>query len=286
MMKCGLIVLVATFFLSCEKATETSKESEVPIELGFNTGFEAPSTDKPFYKSTDSVKFEMVILTNVSVPKNQIRISLGDESAVFGLTFFKTNDGQYVNTVMGGFKPPNKIGEHDLNIRLSNSKSEKLLTKKILILPELNLDDVLPEITRQRMISAFPLKYQFCNFTSEKAIASSNPTEIEMGNFNLDASTSWCATKRVFINGFNGEITINLSYDGKLESVSVKHGTTTSNPSLSLEKILAQLAPFYGAPIETGIKPPNTRFAKINTVKGIIMVYDNGINISSIIKLK
>ena len=275
-----IFFLLTTLLFSCKK------EDENPIELGFNTGYETPSTDKPFYKSTDSIKFEMTIVTNIGVSKNQIDISLGDENGIFDLSVIKNHEKKYVNLIKGYFKPLNKTGDFDLNIKLSNSKSEKLITKTVLLLPELNVDDVLPEINKQQIISAFPLKYQFCNFTSETVIASSNPTEIEMGHFNLDASTNTCGAKRVFINGFNGDIVLNLNFNGKFESITVKHGNTVNYPSLNLEKILAQLAPFYGARAETGVNLPNTRFAKINTVKGIITVYDNGLSVNSTIKLK
>lgn len=274
------------FFLTIVLLFSCKKEDETPIELGFNTGYATPFTDKPFYKSTDSIKFEMTIVTNINVPKNQISISLGNENGIFDLSVIKSDEKKYVNLIKGYFKPLNKTGDYDINIKLSNSKSEKLITKTIFLLPNLNVDDVLPEINKQRIVNAFPLKYQFCNSTLTKVIASSNPTEIEMGYFNLDASTNGCGAKRVFINGFNGDIVLNLSFGGKFESITVKHGNTVNYPSLNLEKILAQLATFYGAPVETGVKLPNTRFAKINTVKGIITVYDDGVYVTSTIKLK
>jgi hypothetical protein len=277
------VLLVSILFFSCEKQNVVN---ETAIELGFNSGYETPSTDKPIYKSTDSIKYEIMVITNINIPKNQINISLDDEKGVFEMIVRPTDDEKYVNFIKGYFKPLNKTGDFDFNIKLSNHKTEKLITKKILVLSELNVDDVLPVINRQRIINAFPLYYEFCNFSASKVISSSKPTEVKLGIFNLDGNTNNCSRKRVFINGFNGEINLNYNFDGKFESVSVKHGNTNSYASLSLEKILGQLAPFYGQPTETELRIPNTRFAKINTTKGIITVFDNGLSVSSIITPK
>lgn len=277
------LLLINIILFSCEKQEAAN---ETAIELGFNSGYETPSTDKPLYKSTDSIKFEMTIITNINIPKNQIDIILGDEKGVYEVIVRPTDDKKYVNFIKGYFKPLNKTGDFDFNIKLSNSRTEKFITKKVLVLSELNVDDVLPVINRKRIISAFPLMYKFCNFFESKVISSNTPTEVEMGIFNLDGSTNNCSKKRVFINGFNGEIRLHYSFEGKFEFVSIRHGNTNSYASLSLEKILGQLAPFYGQPIETGVRIPNTRFAKINTTKGVITVYDNGLSVSSTITPK